>query len=121
MAKILVAEDNKVTRNNLGQFLRGTGYEVELAKDGAEAISLVNENKFDLVISDIVMPRANGWNLLTHVNCVSPDTPVLLMTAYNQVQSSEAYSAASSELILKPFVLTDFLSKVEQILDRRKV
>ena len=119
MTKILLAEDNKLTRTTLGQFLRGNGYEVNLAEDGAQAISLLNEDKFDLVISDVIMPKFTGWDLLDHVRSISPDTPVLLMTTYAQLQSHQAQSRAMPEVILKPLVLSDLLSKIQQILDEK--
>ncbi|MPZ77571.1 MAG: response regulator [Deltaproteobacteria bacterium] len=120
MPKILIVEDNRLTRTTLGQFLRGKGYTVELAEDGAQAISLLNEDAFDLVISDIVMPKVNGWDLLAHVGTNLPDTPVLLMTAYTQVQPSQAQSHKTSDLIFKPFDLGNVLCKVEQTLGLKK-
>jgi len=119
MPKILLAEDDNLTRATLGNFLRAKGYEVELAEDGARAISLLKENEFDLIVSNVVMPNVNGWDLLDHVGSISPDTPVLLMTAYAQPQSRQAHSRAAPELILKPLVLTELLSKIQQILDQK--
>ncbi|MGH7927057.1 MAG: response regulator [Candidatus Binatia bacterium] len=120
MPKILLAEDNKLTRITLDQFLRGQGYAVDLAEDGAQAVSLLNETAFDLVISDIVLPKVNGWDLLEHVSSTSPDTPVLLMTAYSPGQSRDGQLRVTPALILKPFLLTDFLSQVEQLIDGKK-
>jgi CheY-like chemotaxis protein len=120
MAKILVAEDNKLTRTTLGQFLRGTGYDVDLAEDGAQAVSLVNEKTFDLIISDVIMPKVTGWDLLDHARSISPGTPVLLMTAYAELQSRRPQSHAMPELILKPVVLSDLLAKIQRILDHKK-
>jgi CheY-like chemotaxis protein len=120
MPKILIAEDHHLTRITMGQFLRGQGYTVELAENGAQAISLLKENAFDLIISDIVMPRVNGWDLVEHVACNAPDTPVLLMTAYPQVQPSQAQSHNIPVVMLKPVVLADVVSKIEQILGLKK-
>jgi len=120
MAKILLAEDNRLTRLTLEQFLRSQGYSVDSAEDGAQALSLINASAFDLVISDIVLPKVNGWDLVEHVSSIAPQTPVLLMTAYSQVQPSERQLRATPELMLKPFLLTDFLSKIEQLLDRKR-
>jgi two-component system, NtrC family, response regulator PilR len=119
MTKILLAEDNKLTRTTLGRFLRGNGYDVDLAEDGAQAVSLLNEKPFDLIISDIIMPKFTGWDVLDHVRSISPDTPVLLMTAYAQLQSRQAQSRSMPELILKPLVLSDLLNKIQQLLDHK--
>jgi CheY-like chemotaxis protein len=121
MPKILVAEDDNLTRITLGQFLRGKGYEVELAEDGAQAIALFKQNDFDLVVSDVVMPQVNGWNLSEHVRSISPDMPVLLMTAYGRGRSREAPAHGTPEVILKPLVLTELLSKIQQLLDQKKL
>jgi CheY-like chemotaxis protein len=120
MPKILIAEDHHLTRMTMGQFLRGQGYTVELAENGVKAISLLKDNVFDLVISDIVMPTANGWDIVEHVACNAPDTPVLLMTAYPQVQPRPTQLNKTPEVILKPVVLADVASKIEQILALKK-
>ena len=121
MPKVLLVEDDNLTRTVLGQFLRANGYEVELAENGAQAISLFKEDKFDLVVSDVIMPNVNGWDLSDRINSISPDTPILLMTAYAavQVQSRQAQSRAMPEVILKPLVLTDLLSKIQDILEQK--
>jgi CheY-like chemotaxis protein len=116
VAKILLAEDDNLTRTTLGQFLRGKGYKVELAEDGAQAISLLKKNEFDLVVSDVVMPNGNGWDLVDQVDSISPDTPILLITAYAQPPSARAQMP---EMILKPLVLVEFLSKIQQILGQK--
>jgi two-component system response regulator MprA len=124
MPKILLVEDDNLTRTVLGQFLRANGYDVELAANGAQAISLLKENgetEFDLVVADVVMPNISGWDLSDHINSITPDTPVLLMTAYAAVQarSRQTQSRAMPEVILKPLVLTDLLSKIQNILQRK--
>lgn len=120
MTKILLAEDNRLTRMTLEQFLRGQGYSVDSVEDGAQALALLSGTAFDLLISDIVLPKVNGWDLVEHVSSIAPETPVLLMTAYSQVKPNERQLRAMPELILKPFLLDDFLSKVEQLLDRKQ-
>ncbi|HEV8713770.1 MAG TPA: response regulator [Candidatus Binatia bacterium] len=121
MPKILLVEDDNLTRTTLSQFLRANGYEVELAEGGAQALSLLKENKFDLVVSDVVMPNVKGWDLWEHISATAPDTPVLLMTAYAavQAQSRQAQSRAMPEVILKPLLLTDLLSKIQNILQQK--
>jgi CheY-like chemotaxis protein len=120
MPKILLAEDDSLTRTTLGKFLRASGYDVELAEDGTKALSLLDEHEFDLVVSDVVMPNANGWDIVNHMSSVLPHTPVLLMTAYAPVQSRQTQSAVMPELILKPLVLTELLAKIQQLLGRKR-
>jgi CheY-like chemotaxis protein len=120
MPKILVVEDNQLTRITLDRFLRSQGYEVELAEDGAQAISLLDRNEFDLVLSDVMMPNLNGWDLADHLNSVLPETPVLLMTAYAQLQSAQSALRSPPEVVLKPLQLSDLLAKIRQKLDQKK-
>lgn len=119
MPKILIVEDNQLTRITLERFLRGQGYEVELAEDGARAISLLEEKEFDLVLSDVIMPHVNGWELTDHVNSTAPETQVLLMTAYAHRQSAQT-SAGTPEIVLKPLQLTELLAKIRKMLEQKK-
>lgn len=118
MSKILLVEDDLLTKNTIGLFLREEGYEVHEAEDGVDALSLLEKNQFDLVLSDIVMPGFNGFDLLERANSMSPRTPVMLMTAYSPMQS-QVKTRGAAEFILKPFLLDDLLSKIQQLLDRK--
>lgn len=118
MAKILIVEDDILTKNTVDLFLREEGYEVYKAEDGAQALSLLERNQFDLILSDIVMPKLNGFDLLERAHSISPQTPVVLMTAYSPTQSN-VKSPGPAEFILKPFLLDDLLSKIQQVLDRK--
>ena len=109
-----------LTRTTLSKFLLASGYHVEVAEDGKQALSLLDKYEFDLVLFDVVMPNGNGWDLVDRLSSVSPDTPVLLMTAYTPLQSSKTQSRVMPELILKPLVLTKLLTKIEQLLGQKK-
>jgi two-component system, cell cycle response regulator CpdR len=120
MAKILLAEDDNLTRSTLAKFLQASGYDVALAANGMEALSLLNKQEFDLVLSDVVMPNVNGWDLLDHVSSVSPQTPIVLMTAFPAAQSRKSQSDLRPDLVLKPLVLADLLAKIQKLLDQKK-
>ena len=120
MAKILLAEDDNLTRSTLAKFLQESGYDVALAEDGMEALSLLNKQEFDLVLSDVAMPNVNGWDLLDHVSSVSPQIPVILMTAFPSVQSRKPPADPHADLILKPLVLAELLAKIQKLLDQKK-
>lgn len=118
MPKVLLVDDDKLTRTVLGQFLRANGYEVELAVDGAQALSLLQEEQFDLVVADVVMPNVNGWDLSDHISSVALDTPILLITAYAAVQARfrQEQLRTKPEVIFRPLMLTALLSKIQHIL-----
>jgi CheY-like chemotaxis protein len=78
---ILVVEDEPTSLECTSHFLRKQGYEVREARDGAEAIELIDNSHFDLVLSDIRMPRVDGVALATNILSRVPTIPIILMTA----------------------------------------
>ncbi len=77
---ILVVDDDPGTLKFVSHFLRKEGYEITEANDGAEAINLIDNSQFDLVLSDIRMPRVDGVALALHLRSRRPTIPVILMT-----------------------------------------
>lgn len=117
MAKrILVIEDNDSIRKITCEFLRKADFEIDEANDGTEAVELLNKQRFDLVISDFVMPRMNGFRVVEHVHSTSPETPVIFVSAYLPRKSAETLLRGMAEFIEKPFALDDLLSMVHRLL-----
>jgi CheY-like chemotaxis protein len=81
--KILVVEDEPASLKVLRYFLSHEGYEVVGAKDGVEALELLAQSRFDLVLSDLKMPRIDGLALARHLLAHEPITPIVLVTAYD--------------------------------------
>ncbi len=101
---ILVADDEKHLRGALFTALTRQGHAVELAENGQEALRKFQTQRFDLVISDLRMPQMDGMGLLKSVKKISPDTPVIMITAYGSVESAvEAMREGAHDFILKPF------------------
>ncbi|MGH8546641.1 MAG: response regulator [Gammaproteobacteria bacterium] len=107
--KILLVEDESITRMSLADLLQNEGYEVKEARDGAQAVDLFESEGFDLVITDFVMPQLNGLKLIARVHSISPHTPIILITAYLSTDSGKAILQGSAEFIGKP-VEPDVLS-----------
>jgi|ERR671925_529355 CheY-like chemotaxis protein len=121
MTTILVVEDDPVIRENVTQLLGNQGYEIGQATDGVQALEMLKRRKFDLLLSDIVMPRMDGLTLIQHVRSSWPQTHIMVMTAYFQSASDTGFSVAGAEeFIRKPFLLDDLLSKVERVLQQPK-
>ncbi|MEX0803492.1 MAG: response regulator [Candidatus Binatia bacterium] len=112
--KILVVEDDAITRKNLCLLLSEEGYEVDQAGDGVQALEILASQAFDLVLSDIIMPRMDGLKLLQRVQSISPQIPVMIMTSYLSASSAPPQGAA--EFIWKPFLVDDLLFKVDRAL-----
>jgi two-component system response regulator MprA len=115
--KILIVEDDTITRRNLSVLLSDEGYDVDQAGDGVQALEIIAEQPFDLVLSDIVMPRMDGLKLLQERQFVAPQMPVMIMTSYVS-DTLSSVPAGAAEFIRKPFVLDDLLFKVQRALDK---
>ncbi len=103
-AKLLVVDDEANLRKVLAATLQREGYEVVQAADGAQAIELFDRGGIDVVVSDLVMPRVGGFEVLKHVLDRAPDVPVILITAHGTVDSAvSAIKAGAFDYITKPF------------------
>jgi two-component system, OmpR family, response regulator MprA len=115
--RILIVEDDTITRRNLSVLLSDEGYDVDQAGDGVQALEILAGRPFDLVLSDIVMPRMDGLKLLQQLQFMAPQMPVMIMTSYVS-DSLSSVPAGAAEFIRKPFVLDDLLFKVQRALDK---
>jgi CheY-like chemotaxis protein len=117
MKRILVVEDDDVVRKNLSTFLARAGYETDQAIDGIEALEKLKLTPFDLVLSDIVMPRMDGLALIERICSGWPEIRIIAMTAYFQSDSDGRFSAAGAhDFIGKPIMFDDLLAKIERLL-----
>ncbi len=119
MAKsVLLAEDEKVLREALAQLLTEEGYEVVQASDGQEAYDQAVARPFDIVLTDIRMPRMDGLALLDHLMRIAPQTPVVVITAFGTVESAvAAMRAGAADYLLKPVQFEDVLLRVRRALE----
>ena len=121
MHKILVVDDDALGRHNVVYFLRLEDYEVDEACDGNQAVLLLDQVKFDLVLSDIMMPGLDGLGLLKHVQSVAPDIPVLLMSGFSHIELDEIIKRGAVDFIIKPLDLDVLLYKVRRALDPKSL
>ena len=117
VAKILVVDDDITTLKNVAFFLRSEGYQVVEAQDGNEASERLAKDGLDLVVSDVMLPGINGLRLLKQAQTLTPEVPVLLMSAFPNVDPHQAIELGAADYIEKPFVLDDLLYKVKQALE----
>src|SRR5512132_706322 len=104
MAKVLVVDDEANLRKVLAAMLRRDGYDVTVAPDGEVGLAEINKNGADVVVTDLVMPKLGGMELLKAVNAGHPDVPVIIITAHGTVDSAvEAIKAGAFDYITKPF------------------
>jgi two-component system response regulator AtoC len=104
VSRVLVVDDEANLRKVLAAILRKDGYEVSIAEDGAQAIAEFEKNGADVIVTDLVMPKAGGMDILNHVKGHRPDVPVIIITAHGTVDSAvEAIKLGAFDYITKPF------------------
>jgi DNA-binding NtrC family response regulator len=113
---ILVVADDAVTRKDLCEVLRQSGYHAEEAVDGAQALGLLALRGFDLVITDFLIPRLHGLRLVQLIHQKWPKMPVIFMTGYISVKTAEILLDKRAEIISKPVDATVLLSTVQRLL-----
>lgn len=117
---ILVAEDEALSRKNVCRVLQEEGYRVHEAVDGRAALEAIDTSDFDVVLTDLQMPGADGLAVLKHVREVAPQTFVLIMTAFATVDTSvAALQLGAQDYLLKPIVFDDVLRKVHNLIEHK--
>lgn len=115
---ILIVEDEQLLRESLAELLRDEGYQVTQAGDGRQARELVLQQPFDLVLTDIRMPEMDGMTLLSHIQQIAPQTPVVVITAFGTVESAvSAMRRGAADYLLKPVQFEDVLLRVKRALE----
>jgi two-component system, cell cycle sensor histidine kinase and response regulator CckA len=115
-ANIIVVEDDRVSRNLICEVLRNEGHQVVEGSDGAEALELVYAQRFDLVISDFVMPKLNGLKFVEQLHRLQPTLPIIFITGYLSTISGQTILDEVAEVLPKPFELSVLRSTVQRLL-----
>jgi len=123
MNRVLVVEDEKSMRDLLSLMLRKEGYAVEAADGGIQAASrLAKDPVYDLVITDVSMPGMTGLELLRHVRKTSPESSVILMTAYGSKETAiEALNEGAAYYVEKPFDLDEMKVVARRTIDQKRI
>lgn len=118
--RILVVEDDEDMGENLQRILTLAGYQVHLARDGAEAITVLQTQPFHLVLTDLLMPRMGGLELLGEIRRLGPSLPVVFLSAFGkQAAFAKAMDLGAAGFVTKPFRVDSLLRLIQAILDQR--
>ncbi|MDU1254023.1 MAG: response regulator transcription factor [Peptostreptococcaceae bacterium] len=113
--KILIVEDEIDIREGISEYLSEVGYDVMVSEDGQEGIDLFKSNEFDLVLLDIMLPKINGFGVLSQIREIS-DVPVMMLTAmtddYSQIMS---FNEKADDYITKPFSVVVLHKRIEAL------
>lgn len=120
--RILIIEDEPSMRVGMGHLLSSSGYAVKMCEDGAKGMSAIEAERFDLVITDLKLPHVDGLTLLHRIKEISPETGVIIMTAFADVKSAvQAIKDGAFDYIAKPFSNEELLITLERFLKFRSL
>ncbi|PTX96461.1 response regulator transcription factor [Opitutus sp. ER46] len=121
-ARILIAEDDPNIRLGLIATLESDGYAVVAAGDGAQALRLFAQEKFDLVLLDVMMPKASGYDVCREIRAGGARMPVLFLTAKGEeIDKVVGLKLGADDYVTKPFGVHELLARVEALLRRSRV
>jgi two-component system cell cycle response regulator CpdR len=118
--RILLAEDEEAMRTYLSRALTNAGYEVATVDRGTDAIPLLEQEHFDLLLSDIVMPEMDGIELAQRCAEISPRTKVMFITGFAAVSLRASREQPHAKVLSKPFHLRDLVLEVERVFEEAR-
>lgn len=120
--RILFVDDEESIRNLVKRILQMAQYEVDLAANGEEAIKKVSENSYDVVITDLMMEKVDGLEVLKKVKDISPNTEVIVITAYGTVETAmKAINLGAYDYTTKPFDIGKLNLLVARCIEKQKL
>src|SRR5260370_14546971 len=121
MNHICLIEDEQKVAAFIRKGLEEHGYSVKTAEDGLSAQKLLQQEQFDLLIMDVMLPDTNGIELCRNIRKTDSNTPILMLTALDQVQHKvSGLKAGADDYLVKPFHFSELLARIEALLRRQK-
>ena len=118
-SKILLLEDDLTLSETVCEYLQEQNFEVEVVYDGEDALNLIYEKNFDLLLLDVNVPNINGFEVLEQIRNNSNKTPAIFITSLNSIDSLEkGFSSGCDDYIRKPFELKELLLRINTIIKR---
>lgn len=122
-ARLLIVEDSPTQAKNLIKLLKSLNFSVEAATNGEEALRLLDGGGFELIVSDVLMPRMNGYEMCRRIkaNALRSNLPVILLTSLNgEVDRNRAVEAGADAFLTKPFQAGELESTIHELLDKSR-
>jgi len=122
MLKIMVVDDDKNIRRLLEASLTQAGFEVILAKNGQEALDIMDARHLDMIIADIMMPYIDGYELVSDIRHIDDKIPILMITAKDAFEDKKkAFGIGADDYITKPINMDEMLLRISALLRRAKI
>ncbi len=120
--RVLVVDDEETIRDMLAEFLEMEGYDVDTAEDGIAALGVMEEADFDIILTDLKMPRMGGISLLEQIGKHAPSTMAVIMTGFGTVDTAiDAMKRGAHDYILKPFKIHDVVHVIERAVEKKRM
>lgn len=121
MFNILVVEDNKIMRDLVKTYLTKNNYNVYEAIDGEKALKVLETSAIDLIVSDIMMPNMNGYELTQELRSANFQIPILMITAKDTIEDKkEGFSIGADDYMVKPADMDEMILRIQALLRRSK-
>lgn len=121
MPSIIIVDDDKTLRKNLSFYLRSQGYDVDTAETGEEAVTKIEENLFDVIVTDCRLAKMSGMELIKIARKIRPASEIIVITGYGTIPMAvEAIQNGAAEFICKPFEFPKILNVIETVLKKRE-
>ena len=120
--KILIIDDEEPILSNLCNFLNYKNYDVTPASDGIEGLKLFEKDPkgFDLIITDVVMPKLSGMSLISIIKKKSPNTPIIAITGWGEYPDALALECQADKVFSKPFGLSELDKTINELISSEK-
>lgn len=118
--KILLVEDDPTLNKNISEVLQAEGFSVEVVYDGILAEKLLKNNTFDVVVLDVNLPGKNGFEVCKSFRLWNTETPVLLLTAFDDIEDKvQGYDAGADDYLTKPFLMRELILRLNALAKRK--
>lgn len=115
--RLLVIEDEEKTAAFLHKGLTESGFSVDVSPTGGDGIRMANENSYDLIVLDVMLPDVDGWQVISKLKAAGLTTPVIFLTARDAVQDRvKGLELGGNDYLLKPFAFSELLARIKNIL-----
>lgn len=122
MVKILIVEDDSLLRDLISRVLGRNNFETHEASNGEDALNVLDEISIDLIITDVMMPKMDGFKLVNSIRKIDNNMPILMITAMDQYHSKEVgFSVGVDDYMVKPVDIKELLLRVKALLRRSKI
>ena len=117
--RLLIADDDNEIRELLEFDLSQSGYEVDTAKDGEEALHKALIGNYDLILLDVMMPKMNGFDVCKNIRATKAEVPILMLTAKGTItDKTQGFDSGADDYIVKPFDIQEVLLRVRALVRR---